>query len=201
MDLQDLVRDEKSLERISASVQRIICAHFPQTSQGEREDVDQEVKLKLLKIASSGKEIANLRSYLWRVVYTTTLDIIAKRLEQLLPGDEDAGPPWLAGRLDFVSPELLAERGELRRLLERAIEALPERRRLVVKLHLTGMDLEESAEFLGWSQNKVRHLLYRGLAELRNDIAGDGDGHGRPRETAGVKAPKLAKRLVLKGVR
>jgi RNA polymerase sigma-70 factor, ECF subfamily len=198
MDLEDLIRDEQFLNKISASVRNIICAHFPHTSASEREDIDQEVKLKLLKMAARGKGIRNLRSYLWRVVYTTTLDVIGKRLEQLPAGNDDGEAPWLvAGRLDFVSPERLAEQGELKRMLERAIESLPERRRLVVRLHLTGMGLEESAEFLGWSQNKVRHLLYRGLAELRGEFMG-GDGAGRSRDAAGTKAMGLGKRLVLK---
>ena len=53
---------------------------------------------------------------------------------------------------------------------ESAVAELPRRRRIVLKLHLQEMSLEEIYGFLGWSQNKVRHLLYRVIADLKKQF-------------------------------
>jgi RNA polymerase sigma factor (sigma-70 family) len=206
MELEELIRDGHFLGEISASVRNIICANFPSTTSDEREDIDQDVKLKLWKLASSGKKVGNLRSYLWRVVYTTALDAIGKRLGGV--PYENAAPEEdlrLLDRLDFASPERLMERKELRRMIGDAIESLPERRRLVIKLHLAGMDIEEAAGFLDWTENKVRHLLYRGLADLKKAF-GEQPRAPAPAAVAAAEAaspeassPPIRRRLVLNG--
>jgi DNA-directed RNA polymerase specialized sigma24 family protein len=43
-------------------------------------------------------------------------------------------------------------------------------RRVVVQLHLAGHDRAEIARLLGWSEDKVRNLTYRGLADLREAL-------------------------------
>ena len=197
MDLENALKAGHFLNDISLSIKKIIFANFPQLSAEEREDIDQEVKLKLCRMAASGKKIRNIRSYLWRMVYTTTLDVIGKRLESL-PCDEAAGGEelWMSDRLDLASPERLAEKSERKRIVEKAVESLPERRRLVVKLHLMGMGIEEMAEFLAWSQNKVRHLLYRGLTDLKKHF-GEEAANGADSESKS-RALRSAKKLVLK---
>jgi RNA polymerase sigma factor (sigma-70 family) len=202
MDLEALIRDERFIASLSASIHNIICANFPSTTPDEREDIDQEVKLKLLKMASDGKKIGNIRSYLWRVVCTTALDAIAKRLDALPRGGASPeGELRLFDLLDLATPERLMEREELRRMIEEAIERLPERRRLVIKLHLAGMSIDEAAEFLAWTENRVRHLLYRGLADLKRAF---GQQPPAPAPAAGplpgaASRPPLRRRLVLNG--
>jgi len=195
MNLEELIKDRHFLGKVTDSIHNIICANFPQTTAGEREDIDQEVKLKLWKMASNGKHIRNIRSYLWRMVYTTALDVIGQRLNGMSFGDHDNGENvLLSERLDLGSPEQLMEKSELKSMVERAVESLPEKRRLVVKLHLTGMGIEETAEFLAWSENKVRHLLYRGLANVKK-VFGE---QGRTKRGTGTQSPAFKRRLALK---
>jgi len=195
MDLENALRGGRFLYDISLSVKKIIFANFPHLSAEEREDIDQEVKLKLWKMASNGKNVRNIRSYLWRVVYTTALDVIGKRLKETSYEDPDNGENGcLSERLDFGSPEQLMEKNVLKQMVERAVESLPEKRRIVVKLHLTGMELEEMAEFLAWSENKVRHLFYRGLGDLKKTFA----EQKRTEEGTGLQSRAFKRRLVLK---
>jgi RNA polymerase sigma factor (sigma-70 family) len=71
---------------------------------------------------------------------------------------------------DFDCPQSLLEAKELEFVIDQTIDSLPQRKRIVILLHINGLDLEEMAEFLGWSQNTVRHLLYRGLTELKRRV-------------------------------
>ena len=195
MDLENALRAGRFLDDISLSVKKIIFANFPHLSAEERKDIDQEVKLKLWKMAYNGKNIRNIRSYLWRMVYTTALDVIGQRLNGMSFGDHDNGENvLLSERLDLGSPEQLMEKSELKSMVERAVESLPEKRRLVVKLHLTGMGIEETAEFLAWSENKVRHLLYRGLADLKRAFG----EQQRTKRGTGTQSPAFKRRLALK---
>jgi RNA polymerase sigma-70 factor (ECF subfamily) len=67
-------------------------------------------------------------------------------------------------------PEARAEKGQMRDWIRAAVDGLPERRRAVLRLHLTGAGIEQMAGRLGWSSNRVRHLLYRGLGDVRKKL-------------------------------
>lgn len=171
MELEQLLQKKEFLEEMSVSIRNILLACFPEMTPEEKEDIDLEVKLKLWKKLAAGHKIDNLRSYLWRVVYTTALDVLGERmpclsLEKLAETTEEEalslpGPS---------SPNATIEKKELRRLLEKAIDSLAERRKAVLQLHFTGMDLKQIATSLHWRENQVRHLLYRGLSDLREKI-------------------------------
>lgn len=122
--------------------------------------------VKLARMARDGKNLAYPASYLWRVATTTALDCLeAKgRTASLDSYLEKAGPKSLPESLVVASAE-----GEIegRRLLESLLKGMPQRRSVVLKLHLAGLDLDETAAYLGWTKAMVRHLLYRGLNELR----------------------------------
>lgn len=167
---------DELLAEVSATVRAVLARRFPGTSWDIREDLEQAVRLKILKRPADGKKIEHPRSYLWRVVFTTTLDFLAQRGTELsLDETDDSG----RRRLD---PVLVFDgRNSDRRLdLERRIEALSQDRRRVIKLSLIGYGLEEIAGMLHWSKARVRHLYYRGLEDLKKAIiAEDEDAYGR----------------------
>jgi RNA polymerase sigma factor (sigma-70 family) len=170
MDLETLLKTKTFLEDISVSIRNILLASFPEMSREEKEDIDNEVKMKLWKKSAGGKKIDNLRSYLWRVVYTTALDLIEERmphlsLEKLIRVSESDESPE-----SLLSSDSRFEDGERRLMLRRALDLLPERRRVVLRLHFEGMDIAQIAARLRWRENQVRHLLYRGLADIREAL-------------------------------
>ena len=77
-----------------------------------------------------------------------------------------------------MSPEALAERGELIAKIEQALSRLQENRKLAVGLYLKGMSTEEISELLGWSEAKARNLAYRGLKDLRDQLRAEGIEYG-----------------------
>jgi RNA polymerase sigma factor (sigma-70 family) len=171
MELERLLQTKKFLEEISISIRNVILANFPEMSREEKEDIDLEVKLKLWKKLAAGKKIDNLRSYLWRVVYTTALDIIGERMDYL-PLEEliETAERETLSTQAVIAPDCAVEEKELRLVLEKAMTMLPRRRKAVLQLHFSGMDLKHIAAFLHWRENQVRHLLYRGLSDLKEKL-------------------------------
>ena len=180
MDLETLFGTKEFLDELSVSIRNIILASFPNLTAQEKEEVDLEVRLKLWKKVASGKKIDNLRSYLWRVVYTTALDLIAKKKDYLpiedvlrsAQGDEKM-PAELA------VPDRASEAREYKAQLEEAVASLPERRKSVAKLYLAGQGIPTIAASLGWRENQVRHLLYRGLADIKKKMIFEIDDTGK----------------------
>ena len=69
---------------------------------------------------------------------------------------------------DTDSPDNRTEISELRRYVEKAIEELPERQRVAVRLHdIEGFKAQEIAEFLGVSDGTVRANLHHARKTLR----------------------------------
>jgi RNA polymerase sigma-70 factor (ECF subfamily) len=171
MDLKKLIKTKKFLEEISKSIKLIIWKNFPELSRQEKEDIEQEVKLKIWRMVSGGKKIKNLRSYLWRVVYTTTLDMIDEKMN-ILPFDDETAANITnpISLLDLQSSESLMEKKEWESVFEKTLSSLALNRRIVIKLYLTGMNVKEIADFLEWTESKVNHLYYRGLNDLKDRI-------------------------------
>ena len=168
MDLKKVSNTKNFLERITASIKNIIFSTFPGTTAEEREDIDQEVKLKIWRKAASGKKIDNLWSYLWKIVYTTTLDILDERMFTMSSEEiAERADSVLISRVREASPELCLEKKEMTETIRSMVASLPSRRRTVVQLWLSDMTLEEIADFLGWNGNQVRHLLYRGIQDIK----------------------------------
>ena len=190
MELEDAVKARRFLDDLSISVRKIIFSSFPGLSEQEREEIDQDVKLKILRMAARGKKIRNLRSYIWKMVSSTALDVIACRsvalcLDEVLKTRR----PALESCLDGLSPESLYESKELLALADKALDALPCRRREAVLLHLQGLGLEEIAGCLRESVNAARHLVYRGLDDLKTELALL-SGAASPRSRPARKAAK-----------
>lgn len=129
------------------------------------EDICQEIKIKLWRVLSYEKEIANFPSYIRKIVSSSVIDMLRK-----LKREEDVFFHEKQKRISEMKTDYLSELSErehLREKLAEAIGLLIESRRRVVKLFLLDMTIEEIAAFYGWSRDKTRNLLYRGLADLK----------------------------------
>jgi RNA polymerase sigma factor (sigma-70 family) len=162
------------IAEISRCTRIVLARKFPGFPQEAREDIEQEILLKLCRMAENGKIIDHLSSYLWKAVTTTALDWM----------EPERGTISLEGYLEKVGPDKLPEdllvasgqeEADFRRHLESLLAGLPRKRRLVIKLHLAGMGLEETAAHLGWTEPKVRHLFYRAVGQLKKMIRASGE--------------------------
>ncbi len=160
------------LERFSGSI-RASIAKFGLDQRGiDPEDVVQEVRIKIWKIFSNGNGGPRFGAYINRIVKTTLIDELRKlrRQEKLIAHEKQK---WSSegSRKSEAAPD---ESG-LKLMITEAADSLIKSRRKVVKLFLSGMTVEEMSFSLGWSCDKTRNLLYRGLADLRDKLREGGN--------------------------
>ena len=167
------------LDEYGRYLRNVITRLCPKDMGLQYSDIEQDARLRLWRALESGREITDPASYIYRVAATATIDAVrrvkARREEQLGPvddEDEGRGITPLANPED--SPDRIVER---RRMIERVravFSRLAENRRSVVVLHLEGLTTQEIAHSLGWTEPKARHLVYRGLQDLRRELRAEG---------------------------
>lgn len=150
-------------------VRALVVQHCAGNQGLDPDDLEQEVRIRLWKALQSDRIEGLGASYVQRVVLTVVVDAVRRatvRAADPLPEDPSAHEALLAPR----GPE--SEAGERERLvlLERAIAALPARRRQPLRLHLQGFSLQEIADLVGTSAEAARKLVARGLDELRDQL-------------------------------
>jgi RNA polymerase sigma factor (sigma-70 family) len=153
------------LDRFSSLIKIQICKFSPGRFGIDPEDICQEVRIKLWRVLSLEKEISNFPSYLKKIVSSSVIDMLRK-----LRRDEGIILLEKQNRISEMKADYhsqLSAQEPLREKLAEAVGLLIESRRRVVKLYLMDLTIDEIAAFYGWSKNKTRNLLYRGLADLK----------------------------------
>jgi RNA polymerase sigma-70 factor (ECF subfamily) len=175
-DLESNLR--QVIAHFSALIRSVILLNLHKTDDIDIEDVEQEIKIKLWKLLKKGKKVENLPSYIRKVAYTATVDELRKMRKQAPARWLDKSPDGDALQVLFSykepskSPQDGLEWEEKRRTVRALIEGLGEERKNVLLLYAAGMSVEEICEFCCWDKVKVRHLLYRGISDLRQKISG-----------------------------
>jgi RNA polymerase sigma-70 factor (ECF subfamily) len=145
-------------------------------SLDEVDEVLQDVRIRLWKSQVSRENLERVgASYLVRVVRSAVIDRLRRqqrRRDMSLDAMADAAS--IPNALQ-VAPVVLDQRQALAARMERALSTLPQNRRLVVQLHLEGYERPEIVGMTGWTEAKVRNLLYRGLDDLRAQLRADGE--------------------------
>jgi len=148
------------LMRIRQVLIRAVERHCPPGLAAHREDFVQMALIRLLDQPAGEGTATRGASYLWRVAYTVVIDEIRRfrrqqrQVQQLATGGGTVPGP------------------EARSAILECIEALQERRRAAVSLHLQGFRTPEVAAALGWTEKQAENLVYRGLADLRVCLEG-----------------------------
>lgn len=151
--------------------------------EAEAEDAVQEAYIAAFRSIGSFRGGARLSTWLARIVINEAYARLRKQKRDHVVVPFDAGPH---GERDTEegdmadttteTPENAAIRGELRQLLERRIDALPEQFRTVFILRdVEEMSVEETAECLDLPGATVRSRAFRARALLRDSLARDID--------------------------
>lgn len=132
------------------------------------EDVIQDIKIRIWKLICKEKVIKNHRPYIRKIIYSSIIDQFRKhrREEDFFRFEAHRHVSELESSYNKESLRKMA----MAETVGRAVERLIETRRQVVKLYLLNLNICEIANYLGMSQDKIRNLLYRGLADLRKLI-------------------------------
>jgi RNA polymerase sigma-70 factor (ECF subfamily) len=180
----------------------------------EAEDALQEGYIKAHRAMAGFRGDARLSTWLTRIIVNQALE--SRRRRPVEAAEQTGGEPVAENGFGNApeTPETLAMRNDLRRLIERAIDDLPDNYRNVFMLRaVEGLSVDETAASLGITEanTKVRHLRARALLReslgqrlgplLENVFAFD--GHRCDRIVAhvcarlGLPAPAVAGQVAL----
>jgi RNA polymerase sigma factor (sigma-70 family) len=133
------------------------------------DEVVQRVTAALWKLLRGAQTIHHPASYLYRCAVRETIRELRRELASDDPDQLHMVPDEVA-----ASPEHAARAGELARTTEAALAAMSPDRALAVRAHLVGYPVEEVMTMYGWTYQKARNLIARGMSDLRTALAAKG---------------------------
>lgn len=163
-------RHNRRLYRVARSVVR---------DDSEAEDVVQEAYVRAFANLDRFRGEARLATWLTRIALNEALDRLRRRRPQVALAavdeaanrSEDTFMSMFTGSVT-ADPERAASRTEIRRLVERAVDALPAPFRTVFVLReIEGMSIEETAAELDLKPETVKTRLHRARRQLRVALA------------------------------
>ncbi|MDX2056719.1 MAG: sigma-70 family RNA polymerase sigma factor [Gemmatimonadales bacterium] len=144
-------------------------------SGADVDEVVQDLRIRIWKAFGTSELIRRAKStYLYRAAISASLDIIRRRrtIAGRAASFDDPSPPRVETR--GIGAQERLEAADLSVAVHEALGLIQESRRAVVRMYLAGYDRFEIADLLGWTEAKVRNLLYRGLQDLREILRGRG---------------------------
>ncbi len=168
------------LDRYDHFLRRTIARLCPSALGLSFDDIAQDARVRLWQALQGEREIRFPGSYIYKVAVSASIRAIrrakARREERLADGEEHAesGADAVVPEDRSALPDVLAERRELLRHVDAALDRLSENRRLAVQLYLRELTTVEIADLAGWSEPKARNLVYRGLEDLRRHLREQG---------------------------
>jgi RNA polymerase sigma factor for flagellar operon FliA len=162
-----IIDELRSTDWIPRSV-RMRARQFERTvasleSRLQRSPTEEEVA------AEMDMDVEDVRKFLGQL---SLVNVVA--LDELL-SDDEGGAPRLVDTLRDTSaldPQAMAEHGEARQLLARAVEQLPEREKVVVSLYyFEGLTLADIGRVLGVTESRICQLHTKAVLQLRTKLA------------------------------
>lgn len=141
---------------------------------GDMEDVVQDAFVDLWHRRNAMDDAAHIKSFLYRAVYTKSLNVIKHR--NVVSGYAAECSALEMMRLTYYDPDsnpvdMNLENQELREKIDAAINELPDKRRQIFKMsYLHGMSNKEIAQIMDISVRTVEAQLYKALKYLRHRL-------------------------------
>jgi RNA polymerase sigma factor (sigma-70 family) len=166
--MEDLVRQYGKL--IGAMVRRV-----GRSAPAEmREDIQQRVLIALWKQLRSHHVIEHPTTYIYRTAVRETVRAMREESARAQDPIDDEAPGGL--RAERGDPHAELVRKEKMGRIRAAIGEIAPERRMAVRAHLSGFDVTEIMARYGWTYQKARNLIARGMADLRRILMENGLG-------------------------
>ncbi|HEV2854018.1 MAG TPA: sigma-70 family RNA polymerase sigma factor [Thermoanaerobaculia bacterium] len=153
------------------------------------EDLAQEVFVKAFRRLSTYDPQWKFSSWLFKIAHNTTIDHLRRGTPETVPleagaEDDKGGLSAVLADASAEDPQVLAERRDLARSLERAIGRLrPEYRQAVLMFYAQGASYQDICEVTGLPLGTVKTNLHRARKELAQEMTALGWGPETPHET------------------
>jgi len=140
----------------------------------DAQDAAQETFLRMHKYLGRFDESRDLGPWLYRVVVNASRDVARRRTPALvLPLGEVREAEHAATRVGPEEIEDAVSRGEQRRLVQAALDTLPEKERAAVVLRdIEGLPTSETARILGSSEGTVRSQVSTARLKIKRFVDG-----------------------------
>ena len=157
------------IEENQRLVSHIVFRMVPNRS--DREDLCQEVLMKVYQNLSSFKYGSKLSSWIAKIAYNSCIDFLKKNKKhhlKIIPF-ERADPKDLIERT--LSPDEFTKRGEIRIYLKREVEKMPPNFCAILTLfHLEEMSYAEISEIMQLPEGTVKSYLFRARKLLKDRL-------------------------------
>jgi RNA polymerase sigma-70 factor (ECF subfamily) len=130
------------------------------------DDVEQEVLLALWKQVRSGREIGHPAAYLYQAAVRETIRTVRRLRDPLHVDVTSVDGPVAPG----ADPATLLQGRAVETRVRAALDELPADRRAAAEAHIAGLSFEEIMSVTGWSYNRTRNLVSRGMTQLRRRL-------------------------------
>jgi RNA polymerase sigma-70 factor (ECF subfamily) len=133
-----------------------------------REDLVQEVFLRVVRIRADYRPDARFSTWLYRIVFNLSVNESERRrpLRSLEAGEDGLRESWEDERAP--APGATLERDDLVHAVRAAIASLPERQRMALVLaKYEELAYDEVADVLGTSEKAVKSMIHRARETLR----------------------------------
>ena len=147
-------------------------------NRADAEDVAQEVFLRVYRARKRYQPKAKFTTWLYRVAVNASLNEVRSRKNRAVfgaatlgsgDGDSLVGPVVADGAAP--APPVEAERSELKAMVHRAMDGLPDRQRMALILNkFHGLSYEELAATLEMTVPAIKSLLVRARENVRKSI-------------------------------
>jgi RNA polymerase sigma-70 factor, ECF subfamily len=144
-------------------------AHAILRNEADAEDAVQDAYIRAFGAIATLDEPEHLSTWLTRIVVNESLRRQSRRNRQEESAEdhdmpEQAAPSW-------TDPEAMTARAEIRRLIELAVNRLPDKLRTVFMLRaVEEFSVEETASLLGIPQDTVKTRLFRAREALKQAL-------------------------------
>jgi len=156
---------------------------------GEAEDLFQETWTRVVRHRDEILPERDMKAWLFTITANLHRDALrrirVRKIVLFAPRNEADREPDAVENAPAPGPgpDVLAERSEAGRALDRALADLPERqRRVFVLKEIEGFKHEEIGGILGIPVNTAKTLLFRAMKRLREELRDYGPGPGARRE-------------------
>jgi RNA polymerase sigma factor (sigma-70 family) len=133
-----------------------------------REDIEQEVRLDLWKQVARGQMIEFPATYIYKATIRETLRALRRQAARAMDSIDGDG---VADTLrEPGDPLQLLMAKEKMAIISLGLRALAPDRQNAVRAHLAGFQFQEIMLRFGWSYQRARNLIARGMADLRKSL-------------------------------
>ncbi len=137
-----------------------------------RDDIEQEVIVAIWRRLEGEQPVEHPASYIYKAAVRETLRAVRRQLaSRAEPLDDKAAGARAPASAD---PHAALESRREGERIRHALSRLAVDRRRAVQAHLAGYDVQEVMEMFGWSYQKARNLIARGIADLRQALKDEG---------------------------